>query len=96
MVNWQFLFSNKSVLEQVSIFNNTLMNIFSSYIPNTFLTIDDKNLPCIIVKIKNKTIHGNSVCKSYISNGKTTIDYQKLHNIGNEISQIITNSKKEF
>ena len=72
------------------------MNIFSSYIPNTFLTIDDKSLPCMIVKIKNKIIHKNSIYKSYISNGKTTIDYQKLHNIGNEISQIITNRKKEF
>ena len=27
-VNWEFLFFKKSVLEQVSIFNNTLMNIF--------------------------------------------------------------------
>ena len=45
MVNWKFLFSSKSVHEQVYIFQNTLMNIFSSYIPKKFLTIDDKHPP---------------------------------------------------
>ena len=44
-VNWKFLFFNKSVHEHVSIFNNTLMNIFSNYIPNKFVTIDDKDPP---------------------------------------------------
>ena len=39
----KFLFSNESVHEQVSIFNNTFMNIFSNYIPNKFVNIDDKD-----------------------------------------------------
>ena len=32
IVNWEFLFFNKSVHEQVFTFNNTLTNIFSNYI----------------------------------------------------------------
>ena len=39
MVDWRFMFLYKNVHEQVSIFNNTLTNIFSKYI-----TIDDRPL----------------------------------------------------
>ena len=34
LVNWNFLFSNKSVHVQANIFNQTLMNVLSTYIPN--------------------------------------------------------------
>ena len=44
MFNWEFLFSNKNVHDQVSTFNNALANIFSNYIPNRYLTFDEKNL----------------------------------------------------
>ena len=44
-MNWNSLFSHKNVHEQVAIFNQTLMNIFSNYIPNKFVTIDDNDPP---------------------------------------------------
>ena len=43
MVDWRFMFLNKNVHKQVSIFNNTLMNIFTNYIPNKYITIDDRD-----------------------------------------------------
>ena len=95
-VNWEFLFFNKSVHEQVSIFNNTLMNIFSSYILNRFVTIADKNPSWITERIKNIIIEKNYIYKSYISNGKNAIDYQKLHDIGNEFSKMISKRKKSI
>ena len=45
---------------------------------------------------KNKIIYKNSISKSYISNGKTTIDYQKLYNLNFTSLQIIINRKKEY
>ena len=56
LVNWNFLFSNKSVHEQVTIFNQTLMNIFSNYIPNKLITVDDKDHPWKNESIKKKVI----------------------------------------
>ena len=53
-VHSEFLFFSKSVHEQVSIFNNTLMNIFSNYIPNKFIIIDDKDPPWMTERIKIK------------------------------------------
>ena len=37
IVDWRFMFKNKNIHKQVSIFNNTLMNIFTNYIPNKYL-----------------------------------------------------------
>ena len=54
MVDWQFMFSNKNTHEQVAIFNDILMNIFSNYIPNKYVTIDDRDPPWMTEKIKNK------------------------------------------
>ena len=54
MVDWRFTFLNKNVHEQVSIFNNTLKNIFSNYIPNKYTTINDRDLQWMNEKIKNK------------------------------------------
>ena len=47
-------------------------------------------------RIKNKMFKKDYIYKSYISNGKTAIDYQKLYDIGYEISQMISKSKKEY
>ena len=43
LVNWNFLFSPKNVYDQVVIFNQTLMNIFSNYMPKKLITVDDKD-----------------------------------------------------
>ena len=43
LVIWNFLFSNESVHEQVIIFNQTLTNIFSNYMPNKLITVDGKD-----------------------------------------------------
>ena len=45
LVNWNFLFLHKNVHEQVVIFNQTLMNIFSNYTPSKLITVDDKDPP---------------------------------------------------
>ena len=54
LVNWNFLFLNKSVHEQVIIFNQTLINIFLNYMANNLITVDDKDPPWINESIKKK------------------------------------------
>ena len=54
MVDWQFMFSNKNTHEQVAIFNDILMNTFSNYISNKYVTIDERDTPWTTEKIKNK------------------------------------------
>ena len=44
-IDWTFLFSNKSVYQQVKILNNTLMNVFPNFTPNKSVTFNDKDPP---------------------------------------------------
>ena len=54
------MFSNKSVQKQVSIFNDTLMNIFSNFTPNK------------LVKFANRDPHGWMILLKVKLNGKTS------------------------
>ena len=48
------MFSCKNVHQQVNIFNKTIINIFSNFIPNKLVTFDDKDPPWMTKKIKTK------------------------------------------
>ena len=63
-VDWQFMFSNKNIHEQVAMFNDILMNIFSNYIPSKYVTINDRDPPWMTEKIKNKISLKRSLSKS--------------------------------
>ena len=41
-LDWEFLFSNESVNQQVIIFSQTVINIFSNFVPNKLVTFNDR------------------------------------------------------
>ena len=43
--NWEKAFYNTNVSKKVSIFNATILNVLSNYIPHETLICDDKNPP---------------------------------------------------
>ena len=53
-VNWESLFQNKSVHEQVLILNKTLLNVFSNYVPNKIVTFNNKNPPWMTQYLKSQ------------------------------------------
>ena len=78
-------FVNTNVNEKVFILNKTILNILSSFIPQETLTVDDKEPPWFIKKIKNLIQEKNNVCKSYLSS-RNTLDFSS-----NNIEKIIQN-----
>ena len=53
-VDWDLVLSNINVHQLVQYLNKILMNIFSNYIPNKLITIDDKDPTWMNDEIKNK------------------------------------------
>ena len=43
-VNWERLFGQHDINQQVMTLNEVLLNIFRNYVPNKYITIDDKDL----------------------------------------------------
>ena len=94
LVNWNFLFSNKSVHEQVTIFNQTLI-FFSNYIPNKLITVDDKDPPWMNESIK-KIMAKKHACKSFNANKKNCDACLKLQTISTELLEIILKRKEDY
>ena len=42
-VNWSTILSNKDVHQQVNILNSIILNVFTNYVSNKVITIDDKD-----------------------------------------------------
>ena len=42
-VNWERLFDQKDINAQVVALNETILNVFRNYVPNKYITIDDKD-----------------------------------------------------
>ena len=51
-VDWEFLFQNKNVHEQVLILNKALLNVFSNHVPNKIVTFNDKDPPWLTQYLK--------------------------------------------
>ena len=92
-VDWEFLFFNKNVHQQVYIFNKTLINIFSNFIPNRYVTFNDKDPPWYL---KGKIHCKNSLYLKYLKHGKRNYDYIELQRSIEEVSEDISKSKEKY
>ena len=78
--NWQGSFTNLPINEQVNLFNSTLMNIFSNFIPNKTVTFNDQDPPWFVEKTKAKIELNNRVYKQYVKNGRPEDRFDKPSN----------------
>ena len=95
-VDWHRLFPNKTIHQQVNLLNDIILNVFTNFIPNKFITCDDRDPPWINDNIKNKIKWKNSMYKNYKRNSKKTEDYELFTKAVSEVSQLIEKSKNEY
>ena len=68
--------SDKKDLDaQVKVLNETILNVFRNYVPNKYITVDDKDLVWMNEIIKSKMKTKNKLYKLYIQNGKFESDF---------------------
>ena len=70
--NWTRAVSNMSVNEKVNIFNNTIFNILSNFVPHEILAYDDKDSPWFNKKLKGIIQEKNNAFKAYRNNSSNT------------------------
>ena len=78
LINWERLFNNKNINEQVSILNETMLNVFSNYIPNKYIYIDDKDPVWMNETIKLKIKPKDNMYNKYLQNGRFESDFVLL------------------
>ena len=94
--DWEKAFSNVSIHGQVEILNNTILNIFSNYIPNKIITINDSDPPWMTDNIKSRIKLKNTIFYSYIRCGRKQEDYLKLQNARTDLTNLISNAKENY
>ena len=70
-LSWERCFANTGVNNKVYMFNKTIKNITSNYIPHETIICDDRDPPWINKDIKQLILDKNHVYKSYIGNDKS-------------------------
>ena len=93
LVNWGRLFDHKNIDSQVMTLNETILNVFWNYVPNKYITIDDKDPVWMNETIKSKIKTRNNLYKQYIENGRFEIDFMMIETLITEINDLITSTK---
>ena len=92
-VNWERLFTQHDINQQVKTLNEVLLNIFQNYVPNKYIIIDDKDPVWMNDTVKSKIIAKNLLFKQYIKNGRFESDFMFLETIANELNELISSTK---
>ena len=93
--NRKNIFNHKDINSQMKIFNKTIMNIFSNFIPNKMKAIRDSNPPWMNDDIKSKVKLKNELYHRFLSVKRNNEGFGKLEYLRNEIDNLISRSKKE-
>ena len=93
LVNWERLFDQKSIDAQVATCNDTVLSTFHNFVPNKYITIDNKDPVWVNEAVKSKMKAKNILYKKYIQNGRFEIDFILLENLMTELNELISSTK---
>ena len=75
-IDWDFFFFfNKNVHQQINKLNKALMNIFSNFIRNKYVTFNDKDPPWMTNYVKYKIHFKKCLYLKYLKHAKRNCDY---------------------
>ena len=70
LFDWKSALTDLDVNEQVSIFNNTITNIMSNFVPNEIIICDDRDPPWMKRHIKNLILYKANFYKTFVRGKK--------------------------
>ena len=92
-INWERFFDHKDINTQVITLNETLLNVFRNYVPNKYITIDDKDPVWMNETIKPNVKTKNKLCKQYINKSRFESDFVFIETLITEIYDLNTSRK---
>ena len=93
--NWERAFSNKGVNKQISIFNETILNIMTNFIPHETKIFNDREPPWINNKVKTMIQEKNKIYQLYLKN-KSNMLATKLETLQNLIYETLESCKSKY
>ena len=94
--NWENAFDGKDIYAQVVLFNETLLNFLSNFIPSRTKTFTDSYPTWMTENIRNKIKLRKKFYCQYMSHQTQIRSFLKVEDLRNEISNPITKSKEIY
>lgn len=88
MFNWEELFQNKNTHDQFKLFNVTILDIAHNYIPNKWITCNDKDPPWLNDQVKRLGDQENEIFKRYLKGGRPNSAYENLQTIAWDLTEV--------
>ena len=73
--------------------NETILNVFRNYVPNKYVTVDDKDPVWMNETIRSKIKTKNKLFNQYIQNGRFESDFVLVERSVTELSDLISHTK---
>ena len=93
-VNWNRLFDSKDINSEVTALSETILNVFCNYVPNKYITINNKDPAWMNEIIKSKIKTKNLFFNQYIQNGRLENDFVFLETLITEVNELMSSTKK--
>ena len=82
--------------DQVSVFNSTILNIISNFIPNETITCDDRDPPWMNSFIKNLIRAKDNFYKKFVRKSNNMYHHYAFKSLQNHLNQSIQISKQNY
>ena len=96
MANWDRLFEGLDIDDQVSLLTETLLNIFSNFVPNKILTVKNKDSVWMTAGVKRLLLEKGKIYERYVKNGRTEEDFATLSEAQSRCKKAIKDAKKTY
>ena len=96
LFDWESSLNNLYVNEQVSVFNETIMNIMSNFVPNELITCNDRDPPWMSPYIKNLIAAINDFHKKIVLSSSNTGNLLMFKNLQNQLIQSIHTATQKY
>ncbi len=91
---WEVHLSNLSPNEQASFFTETLLNVFSNFIPNQNIKVKPRDPPWLNRDIKNLLMRSKRAYKKFIRRGCREEEREQVTLLREDVSRSIENAKQ--
>ena len=89
-------FRNLRINEMVYLFNKTIKNILSNYIPHETITCNDRDPPSINNKIKQLIQEISNTYRNCILSSKNPQIFEKVKYLQNQLKRLTEDNKKRY
>ena len=96
LIDWDSVFLDLTVDRRVSILTQSVLNIFSNFVPNKVIVVKNKDAPWMTPDVKRMILEKAKIYRHYVKNARNAIDHQRLRDITSRCKRAVNIAKENY